>query len=61
MQAMGEIKGINHLKPFSFHTLGFEEGHLCFGDEREKLKPFKFKRSTRALRRSPRRPKDGGI
>ena len=35
MQAKGEIKWINHLKPFSFHTLGFEEGHLCFRDEGE--------------------------
>ena len=46
----------NHLKPFSFHTL--EEPFLWLNPwtsgEGEELKPFKFERNMRVLRRSPR-------
>ena len=49
-----EKKWQNHLEPFSFHTLE-EPFHLAnpWSDvEVEELKPFKFKRNMRALRRS---------
>ena len=57
---------LNHFKPFSFQTLVLEvdpflELKLCSGDEGEELKPFKFERNMKALRRSPRGPKDGRI
>ena len=57
---------LNHFKPFSFQTLVLEEDpflelNLCFGGEGEELKLFKFERNMRALRRSPRGPKDGRI
>ena len=57
-----EKKWLNHLKPFSFHTL---EEPFCLANpwsssEGEELKPFKFKRSIRALRRSPRGAKEDG-
>ena len=57
-----EKKLQNHLVPFSFHTL--EEPFLCVnfwpGSEGEELKPFKFERNMRALRRSPRGVKKDG-
>ena len=57
-----ENKWQNHLEPFSFHTLK-EPFHLAnpwSGSEGKALKPFKFERNTRALRRSLRRAKEDG-
>ena len=61
-----EKKWLNHFEPFSFQTLVLKEDpflelNLCSRGEGEGLKPFKFERNMRALRRSPRGPKDGGI
>ena len=67
MQEKGEEKKwLNHFEHFSFQTLVLEEDHflglnLCLGGEGEELKPFKFERNIRALKRFPRGPKDGGI
>ena len=54
-----EKKWQNHLEPFSFHTLEepFRLANPWFGSEGEELKPFKFERNMRALRRSPREQK----
>ena len=57
-----EKKWQTHLEPFSFHTL--EEPFLQVnpwtdGEEKE-LKPFKFERNVRALRRSQRGAKEDG-
>ena len=57
-----EKKWQNHFEPFSFHTL--EEPFLWVnpwtGGEGEELKPFKFKKNMRALKRSPRGAKEDG-
>ena len=53
-------KRLNHLEPFFFHTLE-EPFHLtnpCSVGEGEELKPFKFERIMRALKRSPRGAKE---
>ena len=57
-----EGKWQNHLELFSFHTLEepFRLANLWFGGKGEELKPFKFKRNMRALRRSPRGAKEDG-
>ena len=57
-----EKKWQNHLEPFSFHTLEepFSLANPWSGGEGEELKPFKFERNIRALRRSPRRAKEDG-
>ena len=57
-----EKKWLNHLEPFSFHTL---EEPFCLanpwsGGEGEELKPFKFERNMRVLRRSPKGEKKDG-
>ena len=55
-----ENKWQNHLESFSFHTLE-EPFHLVnpwSGGEGEELKPFKFEKNMRALRRSPRGAKE---
>ena len=59
-------KLLNHFEPFSFQTLVLEEDpflelNLCSRGEGEELKSFKFERNMKALRRSPKGPKDGGI
>ena len=56
LQGERKKKWLNHLEPFSFHTL---EELFCFANpwsdgEGEELKPFKFERNMRALSRSPR-------
>ena len=55
-------KWINHLKPFSFYTLKepFYLVNPWFDSEGEELKPFKFERNMRVLRRSPRGEKEDG-
>ena len=52
----------NHLKPFFFHTLEktFRLANPWSGGEGEELKPFKFERNMRALRRSSRGAKEDG-
>ena len=57
-----EKKRQNHLEPFSFHTLEepFHFENPSFGGEGEELKPFKFERNMRALRKSPRGAKEDG-
>ena len=57
-----EKKWLNHLEPFSFHTLEepFRWANPWSGAEGEELKPFKFERNIRALRRSPRGGKEDG-
>ena len=57
-----EKKWQNHLDLFSFHTLEepFRLANPWSVDEGEELKPFKFKRNMRALRRSPIGAKDDG-
>ena len=63
MHKKGEKKKwLDHFEHFSFQTLVLEENHflelnLCSGGEGEELKPFKFERNMRALRRSPKDPK----
>ena len=57
-----ERKWLNHLEPFSFHTL---EEPFCFADpwsgrEGEELKSFKFERNMRTLSRSLRGVKEDG-
>ena len=55
-----ENKWQNHLEPFFFHTLE-EPFHLLnpwSGGEGEELKPFKFERNMRALRRSSKGAKE---
>ena len=53
---------LNHLELFSFHNLEepFRLANPWSGDEGEELKPFKFERNMRALRRSPRGAKEDG-
>ena len=53
-------KWLNQFEPFSFHTLEepFLWANLWSGGEGEELKPFKFERNIRALRRSPRGAKE---
>ena len=55
-------KWLNHLEPFSFHTLEepFRLANPWSGSEGEELKPFKFERNMRALRRSLRGAKEDG-
>ena len=55
-------KWLNHLEPFSFHTLEepFRLTNLGSSGKGEELRPFKFKRNMRALSRSPRGAKDDG-
>ena len=50
----------NHLEPFSFHTLEepFRLANPWTGGGGEELKPFKFERNMRALRRSPKRARE---
>ena len=65
MQAMGEIKWINHSEPFSFHALGFEEGHFLYANlysegKGEELNPLRFERNIMALRRSPKGARGDG-
>ena len=57
-----ENKWQNYLGPFSFHTLEepFRLANPWFSSEGEELKPFKFERNMRVLRRSPRRAKEDG-
>ena len=57
-----ENKWQNHLESFSFHTLEepFHLVNLWFGGEGEELKPFKFEKNMRNLRRSPRWAKEDG-
>ena len=52
----------NHLKPFSFHTLEepFYLANPWSGGEEKELKPFKFERNMKALRRAPRGEKEDG-
>ena len=52
----------NHLEPFFFHTLEklFRLANPWSGGEGEELKPFKFERNMRALRRSSRGAKEDG-
>ena len=49
-------KWLNHLEPFSFHTLEepFRFVNPWSGGEGEELKSFKFERNMRDLRRYPR-------
>ena len=58
----GEKKWLNHFEPFSFHTMEelFRLTNTWSGSEGEELKPFKFQRNMRALRKSPRGAKKGG-
>ena len=57
-----ERKWLNHLEPFSFHTL--KEPFLLVNPgsdgEGKDLKPFKFERYMRVLSRSPRGAKKDG-
>ena len=55
-----ENKWQNHLEPFSFHTLEelFYLENPWSGGEEEELKPFKFERNMRTLKRSPRGVKE---
>ena len=57
-----EKKWQNHLEPFSFHTLQepFRLANPWSDGEGEELKPFKFKRNMRVLRRSPKGAKEDG-
>ena len=57
-----EKKWSNHLEPFSFHTLEkpFRLANLWSSGKGEELKPFKFERNMRALRRSLRGAKEDG-
>ena len=57
-----EKKWLNHLEPFSFHILekSFRLANPWSGGEGEELKPFKFERNMRALKRSPREAKKDG-
>ena len=57
-----EKKWLNHFEPFSFHTLekSFLWANLWSGGEGEELKPFKFEKNMRALRRPPRGVRDDG-
>ena len=60
----GEIekKWLNHLEPFSFHTLEepFHFVNPWSGSEEEELKSFKFERNLRALSRFPKGEKEDG-
>ena len=66
MQEKGEEKKwLNHFEHFSFQTLVLEEDHflelnLCLGGEGEELKPFKFEKTMRALRRSLKGAREDG-
>ena len=55
-------KWLNNLEPFSFHTLEkpFRLANPWTDGEGEELKPFKFERNMRALRRSPKGVKEDG-
>ena len=57
-----EKKWLNHLEPFSFHTLEepFHFENRWSSGEGEELKPFKFERNMRALNRSPKGAKKDG-
>ena len=57
-----EKKWLNHLEPFSFHTLEepFHFANPWSGGEGKELKPFKFERNMGALRRSPGGAKEDG-
>ena len=61
-EAERKKKWQNHLEPFSFHTLEepFRLANHWFGREGGELKPFKFERNMRVLRRSPRGAKEDG-
>ena len=57
-----EEKWLSHFEPFSFHTL---EEPFCLENpwssgRGEELKPFKFERIMRALRRSPKGAREDG-
>ena len=54
-----ENKWQNHLEPFSFHILEkpFRLENPWSSGEGEELKPFKFERNMRALKKSPREAK----
>ena len=51
-----ERERVNHFEPFSFHSLEepFLWANLWSSGDGEELKPFKFERNMKALRRSPR-------
>ena len=57
-----ERKWLNHLEPFSFHTLEepFHFPNPWSGGEGKELKLFKFERNMRALSRSLRGAKKDG-
>ena len=57
-----EKKWQNHLELFSFHTLEkpFRLANPWSGGEGEELKPFKFERNMRVLRRSPKGANEDG-
>ena len=55
-------KWLNNLESFSFHILEkpFHLANPWTDSEGEELKPFKFERNIRALRRSPKGVKEDG-
>ena len=57
-----EKKWLNHLEPFSFHTLEvpFRFTNPWSGDKGEELKLFKFERNMMALKSSSRGAKEDG-
>ena len=58
-----EKKWLNHLELFPFHTLEepFHIANPWSSSKGEEVKPFKFERNMRALRRSLRGEKEDGI